>query len=206
LLDGALEVLIFPPALKGSGEGSYGWDLKPNSSMTNATVADSDLMPARTQITRHDCVEGWSAIGKWTGVPLPGVLRPVDVLPAARYVKFHCADKLETTLDRSGGYYESIDLVDAFHPQTILAYGMNGENLSVTHSAPARRATARLQASEISDADRAGRQPGRHRRRQRGILGRPWLRVVRGNLNGSVHGTAHRSRKDTQDENMLDYP
>ncbi len=96
------------------------------------------LMPARTQITRHDCVEGWSAIGKWTGVPLAGVLRSVGILPAARYAVFHCADELETTLDGTGRYYESIDLVDAFHPQTILAYAMNGKDLSVGHGAPLR--------------------------------------------------------------------
>lgn len=96
------------------------------------------LMPSRTQITRHDCVEGWSAIGKWTGVPLAEVLRVVGLLPTARYVVFHCADELEKTLDDSGRYYESIDLVDAFHPQTILAYDMNGKDLSVGHGAPLR--------------------------------------------------------------------
>lgn len=96
------------------------------------------LLPARTQITRHDCVEGWSAIAKWTGVPLAEVLRATGVLPGARYAVFHCADELERTLDGSGRYYESIDLVDAFHPQTLLAYGMNGKDLSVGHGAPLR--------------------------------------------------------------------
>lgn len=102
------------------------------------SLAALKLMPARTQITRHDCVEGWSAIAKWTGVPLAEVLRATGVLPQARYVVFHCADELEQTLDGSGRYYESIDLVDAFHPQTILAYGMNGKELSVGHGAPLR--------------------------------------------------------------------
>jgi DMSO/TMAO reductase YedYZ molybdopterin-dependent catalytic subunit len=102
------------------------------------SLATLKLMPARTQITRHDCVEGWSAIGKWTGVPLAAVLRSAGILPTARYAVFHCADELETTLDGSGRYYESIDLVDAFHPQTILAYGMNGKDLSVGHGAPLR--------------------------------------------------------------------
>ena len=102
------------------------------------SLAALKLMTARTQITRHDCVEGWSAIGKWTGVPLADVLRTVGLLPTARYVVFHCADELEKTLDDSGRYYESIDLVDAFHPQTILAYGMNGKDLSVGHGAPLR--------------------------------------------------------------------
>jgi DMSO/TMAO reductase YedYZ molybdopterin-dependent catalytic subunit len=102
------------------------------------SLAELKLMPSRTQITRHDCVEGWSAIGKWTGVPLGALLKSVGVLPSARYVVFHCADELEKTLDNSGRYYESIDLVDAFHPQTILAYGMNGANLGVGHGAPLR--------------------------------------------------------------------
>lgn len=105
---------------------------------TELSLAALKLMPARTQITRHDCVEGWSAIGKWTGVPLADILRAAGVLPGARYVVFHCADELEKTLDGSGRYYESIDLVDAFHPQTILAYGMNGGDLSVGHGAPLR--------------------------------------------------------------------
>jgi DMSO/TMAO reductase YedYZ molybdopterin-dependent catalytic subunit len=102
------------------------------------SLAALKLMPTRTQITRHDCVEGWSAIGKWTGVPLADILRATGLLAGARYAEFHCADELETTLDGSGRYYESIDLVDAFHPQTILAYGMNGKALSVGHGAPLR--------------------------------------------------------------------
>lgn len=102
------------------------------------SLADLRAMPARTQITRHDCVEGWSAIGKWTGVPLAEVLKAAGLKPGARYVMFHCADEYEKTLDGSGRYYESIDLVDAFHPQTILAYGMNGRDLPIAHGAPVR--------------------------------------------------------------------
>ncbi|KQP04422.1 molybdopterin-binding protein [Pseudorhodoferax sp. Leaf265] len=93
---------------------------------------------SRTQITRHDCVEGWSAIGKWQGVPLGLVLDAAGVRPGARYVVFHCADELERTLDGSGRYYESIDLIDAYHPQTLLAYAMNGKDLPVAHGAPLR--------------------------------------------------------------------
>jgi DMSO/TMAO reductase YedYZ molybdopterin-dependent catalytic subunit len=102
------------------------------------SLADLKKLPARTQITRHDCVEGWSAIGKWTGVPLASVLRLAGLRPTARYVVLHCADELEKTLDGSGRYYESIDLIDAFHPQTILAYQMNGQDLSIGHGAPLR--------------------------------------------------------------------
>jgi DMSO/TMAO reductase YedYZ molybdopterin-dependent catalytic subunit len=90
-------------------------------------------LPARTQITRHDCVEGWSAIGKWTGVPLGLLLRGAGLRPEARYIVFHCADDFHGV-----PYYESIDLVDAFHPQTILTWGMNDRLLDVGHGAPLR--------------------------------------------------------------------
>ena len=95
-------------------------------------------MPARTQITRHDCVEGWSCIGQWQGVQLRTVLQHARLQPGARYVVFHCADTLERTLDGSGRYYESMDLFDAVHPQTILAYAMNGAPLTIPFGAPLR--------------------------------------------------------------------
>jgi len=96
-------------------------------------------LPARTQITRHDCVEGWSAIGQWTGVPLKLLLDAAGLRQAARYVVFHCADSFGTV-----PYYESIDLIDAFHPQTILAWGMNGRMLPVAHGAPLRLRVERM--------------------------------------------------------------
>ncbi|MBP1850140.1 molybdopterin-binding protein [Rhizobium halophytocola] len=102
------------------------------------SLAQLKAMPSRTQITRHDCVEGWSAIGKWTGLPLGALLDSVTLKPEARYIVFHCADEYEKTLDGSGYYYESVDLVDAFHPQTILAYRMNDRDLEVAHGAPLR--------------------------------------------------------------------
>lgn len=102
------------------------------------SLADLKKLPARTQITRHDCVEGWSAIGKWTGVPLGPILQSAGLKPGARYAVFYCADQLEQTIDGSGTYYESIDLIDAFHPQTILAYQLNGKDLEVAHGAPLR--------------------------------------------------------------------
>ena len=95
-------------------------------------------LPAREQITRHDCVEGWSCIGKWKGVKLGALLDSAGLKRNARYVVFHCFDVLEKSPDGTGIYYESIDLVDAFHPQTILAYEMNG----VTPAARSRRAPA----------------------------------------------------------------
>jgi DMSO/TMAO reductase YedYZ molybdopterin-dependent catalytic subunit len=102
------------------------------------SLADLKRLPSRTQITRHDCVEGWSAIGKWTGTPLGALLQSTGLKPGARYAVFHCADQLEQTVDGSGTYYESIDLIDAFHPQTILAYRLNGKDLEVAHGAPLR--------------------------------------------------------------------
>ncbi len=90
-------------------------------------------LPQRTQITRHDCVEGWSAIGKWQGPQLGMILAGAGLLPTARYVVFHCADVLE-----GSRYYESIDLIDAFHPQTILAWRMNDAPLNEAHGAPIR--------------------------------------------------------------------
>jgi len=100
------------------------------------SLAELRALPARSQITRHDCVEGWSAIGGWTGVPLSLLLKSAQLLPQARYIVFHCADNLGG--GPGGMYYETIDLNDAAHPQTILAYDMNGQPLPVEHGAPLR--------------------------------------------------------------------
>jgi DMSO/TMAO reductase YedYZ molybdopterin-dependent catalytic subunit len=90
-------------------------------------------LPPRTQITRHDCVEGWSAIGQWTGPQLGPILQAAGLRDEARFIIFHCMDRMG---DRP--YYESIDLIDAFHPQTILAYALNGQWLPVANGAPLR--------------------------------------------------------------------
>ena len=97
-------------------------------------------LPSRTQITRHDCVEGWSSIGEWTGARLAPLFERARLKPSARYLVFHCMDTLEPGAadNRNGRYYESIDLIDAFHEQTILAYAMNGHPLPVPHGAPLR--------------------------------------------------------------------
>ena len=103
------------------------------------SLAQIGTMPHRTQITRHDCVEGWSAIGRWTGVPLKLLLDRAGLRDRARYIVFHCAD------DYSGGkYYESIDLIDAFHPQTIMAWALNGQMLPVANGAPLRLRVERM--------------------------------------------------------------
>lgn len=98
------------------------------------SLADLKALPARTQITRHDCVEGWSAIGKWKGVPLAEIARRVQPQSSARYVVFYCLD----TDQQGNHYYESVDLYDANHPQTILAYEMNDKPLPIDHGAPLR--------------------------------------------------------------------
>ncbi|HVH57784.1 MAG TPA: molybdopterin-dependent oxidoreductase [Vicinamibacterales bacterium] len=92
------------------------------------SLADLKRLPERTQITRHTCEEGWSAIGQWTGVPLSLVLNAAGILPTARFVVFHSFDD----------WVDSIDLLDALHPQTLLAYGMNGRDLPIPHGAPVR--------------------------------------------------------------------
>jgi DMSO/TMAO reductase YedYZ molybdopterin-dependent catalytic subunit len=102
------------------------------------TLDELKAMPSRTQITMHNCDEGWSAIGQWTGVPLAHLLQTAELMSEARYIVFHCMDEMVRTPDNSGFYYESIDLFDALHPQTILAYRMNGKALPVAHGAPLR--------------------------------------------------------------------
>jgi DMSO/TMAO reductase YedYZ molybdopterin-dependent catalytic subunit len=108
-----------------------GWRLSVEGLVaTPATYSLVDLkrFPSRTQITRHTCEEGWSAIAEWTGVPLRRVLEAAGLLPTARFVSFYSYDD----------WADSIDLLDALHPQTLLAYGMNGRDLSVPHGAPVR--------------------------------------------------------------------
>jgi DMSO/TMAO reductase YedYZ molybdopterin-dependent catalytic subunit len=92
------------------------------------SLAELKRFPSRTQVTRHTCEEGWTAIGQWTGVPLSALLDAVGLLPTARFVVLYSYDD----------WVDSIDLLDALHPQTILAYGMNGRNLPTRHGAPAR--------------------------------------------------------------------
>ena len=100
------------------------------------SLAELRALEARTQITRHDCVEGWSAIGKWKGVQLAKVLDIVKPKPDARFAVFHCADPMED--DGTSFYYESADMDDAWHPQTILAYELNDQALPIQNGAPIR--------------------------------------------------------------------
>jgi DMSO/TMAO reductase YedYZ molybdopterin-dependent catalytic subunit len=95
---------------------------------TAFSLAELKAMPARTQVTLHSCEQGWSAIGGWTGVPLAHVLASCGLKREARFVVIRTVD----------GWWDSYDLFDALHPQTILAYGMNGGDLPVAHGAPVR--------------------------------------------------------------------
>jgi DMSO/TMAO reductase YedYZ molybdopterin-dependent catalytic subunit len=112
------------------------WRLKVDGLVRRPLAVSLDQlrqMPQRAQITRHDCVEGWSAIGKWQGPHLSRLLDLAGLMPEARYIVFHCADRYG-----SAPYYESIDLIDAYHPQTIMAWAMNDRPLAVPYGAPVR--------------------------------------------------------------------
>jgi DMSO/TMAO reductase YedYZ molybdopterin-dependent catalytic subunit len=85
--------------------------------------------PSRSQITQLACEEGWSYVAEWTGVPLSHVLEVAGIQPQARYVVYFSIDP---------NWWDSIDMGDALHPQTYLAYGMNGGELSVGNGGPLR--------------------------------------------------------------------
>jgi DMSO/TMAO reductase YedYZ molybdopterin-dependent catalytic subunit len=107
------------------------WRLRVEGRVTKPrsfSLAELKALPSRTQITKHTCEEGWSAIAEWTGVPLRAVLEAAGILPSARFVNFYAYDDTA----------EGIDMLDALHPQTILAYGMNGRDLPLAHGAPLR--------------------------------------------------------------------
>ena len=135
-------------------------------------------LPHRTQITRHDCVEGWSAIGKWHGVAAVADPRPRGLSTRAKYIVFHCADRFG---DKP--YYESVDLVDAFHPQTILAWGMNGHLLPV----PERRAAAAAGSSGSSATSRPSMCSGS--RRSTASRGSSAARAAIGKIMSIMNGT-----------------
>jgi DMSO/TMAO reductase YedYZ molybdopterin-dependent catalytic subunit len=94
----------------------------------NWTLEDLRKLPQDSQITRLICIEGWSAIGQWSGVPLKAFLQAVGADLTARYVGFKCADR----------YYSSIDMATALHPQTILALDFGGQALEPDYGTPLR--------------------------------------------------------------------
>jgi DMSO/TMAO reductase YedYZ molybdopterin-dependent catalytic subunit len=93
------------------------------------SLAELKSYPSRSQITQLACEEGWSYIAEWTGVPLSHVLERVGIQPQARYVVYFSIDP---------DWWESIDMADALHPQTFLAYGLNGDELPVGNGGPLR--------------------------------------------------------------------
>lgn len=97
------------------------------------SLADLRRLPSRSQITHQQCEEGWSFIAEWSGVPLSTVLNLAGVSKSARYVAFFSFDSS----------YDSLDLPDAYHPQTLLALGLNGQELPAEHGAPVRLRVAR---------------------------------------------------------------
>jgi DMSO/TMAO reductase YedYZ molybdopterin-dependent catalytic subunit len=93
------------------------------------SVAELKSFPARTQITMIGCEEGWTYIAEWTGVPLSQILERVGTLPQARYVVYRSIQP---------GGWDSIDMTEAMHPQTLVSYGMNGGELPVPFGGPLR--------------------------------------------------------------------
>ena len=93
------------------------------------SMADLKSYPPRSHITEIACEEGWSYIAEWIGVPLSHVLHLVGVHPQARYVVY---------VSMEPDTWDSIDMADALHPQTLLCYGMNGNDLPVPHGGPLR--------------------------------------------------------------------
>lgn len=117
--------------------GFADWRLKVDGLVARPSLFSLDelrRMPSQSRITNHVCEQGWSFIAEWIGVPLYYVLHLVGALPTARYV---VAFPFENS-DPPQSWWESIDMVDAWHAQTVLAYGMNGPDLPLRHGAPVR--------------------------------------------------------------------
>jgi DMSO/TMAO reductase YedYZ molybdopterin-dependent catalytic subunit len=93
------------------------------------SLAELRELPARSQITMLTCEEGWSFIAEWTGARLADLLERAGALPQARYVVYHSME---------AGWWDSVDMADALHPQTLVTYGMNGGSLPVGHGGPVR--------------------------------------------------------------------
>jgi DMSO/TMAO reductase YedYZ molybdopterin-dependent catalytic subunit len=117
------DTMPFPPA---------GWALKVGGLVARPAVLSLDQlkrMPRTDMRLRHHCVEGWSAVADWHGVRVSEIARMVEPRPEVKCVEFRSFD---------AGYWSSWDLASALHPQTILAYGMNGHTLYPDHGAPLR--------------------------------------------------------------------
>ncbi len=112
------------------------WRLPIDGLVSRPTAFSLDELksfPSRSQITHQACEEGWSFIAEWTGVPLSFVLERVGIHDKAKYIYFFTFDN----------WWDSIDMDDALHPQTVLAYAMNGPNMPLDHGAPLRLKVSR---------------------------------------------------------------
>jgi DMSO/TMAO reductase YedYZ molybdopterin-dependent catalytic subunit len=112
--------------------GFAGWRLTVDGLVARPasfSIADLKSQPSRTQITHLACEEGWSYIAEWKGVPLSCVLDRVGILPQAKYVVYFSIQP---------DWWDSVDMDDALHPQTLVAYGMNGGELPVGNGGPLR--------------------------------------------------------------------
>jgi DMSO/TMAO reductase YedYZ molybdopterin-dependent catalytic subunit len=120
-----------------AAEGFRDWRLRVGGLVERPqelTLGDIRYLSQQSQITRHNCIQGWSAVGEWTGLPLITLLDLCSPLPAARYLIFWSLQR-----DESGRpFYESLAMRFARQPQTMLAYELNGEALDVPHGAPLR--------------------------------------------------------------------
>jgi DMSO/TMAO reductase YedYZ molybdopterin-dependent catalytic subunit len=123
--------------------GFADWRLKIDGLVARPTflsLAELRRFPSENHVFHQACEEGWSFIAEWTGIPLSYVLNLVGVLPQAKYVVFFGFDTNFDAADKQTirGKWNSIDMADAWHPQTLLAYGMNGQELPIPHGAPLR--------------------------------------------------------------------
>jgi DMSO/TMAO reductase YedYZ molybdopterin-dependent catalytic subunit len=129
----ANEVDPLGPSFKGLQDAGFtAWRLAIDGLVARPmsfTLADVKSFPVRSQITHLACEEGWSYIAEWIGVPLSHVLNLAGTLPQARYVIYRSIQS---------DWWESIDMADALHPQTLIAHGMNGGELPVAFGGPLR--------------------------------------------------------------------
>lgn len=133
--DFPIRSLILPPGYEDSlGQWALTVDGLIEAPQRWSLAEFRQALPRTSHITRHDCVEGWSAIAEFAGVTLADLMRLVKPHPTARYVVCYSADQDE----RGIPYYGSLSLAQAAHPQTLLAYEMNGTPLTIDHGAPLR--------------------------------------------------------------------
>jgi DMSO/TMAO reductase YedYZ molybdopterin-dependent catalytic subunit len=129
----ANEVSPLGDAFKRLQEGAFtDWRLTVDGMVARPasfSLGELKSLPWRSQITHLACEEGWSYIAEWRGVPLSQILNAVETFPQARYVVYRSIQP---------GWWESIDMADALHPQTLVAHGMNGGELPVAFGGPLR--------------------------------------------------------------------